>query len=153
LISALNFIGQNNEDKYFHKVGMAKAYGFGTVSIQINSLKTASNKKLDLFMNSFKNHLNQELKIDLLQHPRIKAFLKLSSYSFDDKKLQFMDIKNFVNAKKDSNKFCLAEIVDNSYDKSKLCQQPNNQNKSNSKETEKIVKPTITNLKDLFNQR
>lgn len=152
LISALNFIGQNKDNKYFHKVGMAKAYGFGTVSIQINSLKTISNKGLDLFMNSFKNHLNQELKIDLLQHPRIKAFLKLSSYSFDDKELQFMDIKGFVNAKKDFNKFCLSEVVDNSYDKSKICQTSNNQSKQANK-PQQNQKSTVNDLKNLFGNR
>lgn len=132
LISALNFIGQNTGDKYFHKVGMAKAYGFGTVSIHINSLKTVSNKGLDFYMNSFKHHLNQELKIDLLKHPRIIAFLKLSSYGFEDKDLQVMDIKGFVNAKKDSNKFCLAEVVENGYDKSKICKKSLSEKKSDS---------------------
>jgi CRISPR-associated protein (TIGR03986 family) len=154
LISALNFMGQNKDDKYFHKIGMAKAYGFGTVSIQINSLKTASNKGLDLFMNSFKNHLNQELKIDLLQHPRIKAFLKLSSYSFEDKELQVMELKGFTNAKKDSNKFCLSEVVEAGYDKSKLCkqsQQTQSPNKSSTKNQKSNA--SAKDLNDFFKNR
>lgn len=149
LISALNFIGQNKDNKYFHKVGMAKAYGFGTVSIQINSLKTVSNKELDLFINDFKDYLNQELKIDLLQHPRIKAFLKLSSYSFEDKELQVMDIKGFVGAKKDFNKFCLREVVENGYDKSKSCQTSNTQ----TKQPQQDKKSDVNSLKSFFGNR
>ncbi len=153
LISALNFIGQNNNDKYFHKVGMAKAYGFGTVSIKINSLKTASNKGLDFFIDSFKNHLNQELKIDLLQHPRIKAFFKLSSYNFEDKELQYMDIKGFVNAKKDFNKFCLPEIIENGYDKSALCKSNTKQQESRYDTKRVDTKSSAKDLKDFFAKR
>lgn len=121
LLSSLSFLNQNKDEKYFHKIGMAKAYGFGTVSIKIDNLKTTNNKSIDSYINSFIELLNKELKIDLLNHPRIKAFLKLSSYSFEDKKLNFMDIKDYVNSKRPFNKWILEEVVENGYDKSKKC--------------------------------
>ena len=86
-------------------------------------MKQIIQESIDDFIKKFTDSVNQELTINLLQHPRIKAFFKLSSHSFKDEELQVMDIKGFVNAKKDSNKFCLQEVVNDGYNKSKLCKQ------------------------------
>ena len=154
LVSALTFINQNKEEKYFHKIGMGKAYGFGTTTIKINSFKTYtsksySNKSADTYINDFLNFLNKELSTDLLKHPRIEALLKLSSYSFEDEDLEFMQLKEFANAKKDSNKFCLDEVVENAYDKAKICKK-DKKNKPNS--TPKGNK-TVDDLSNFFNNR
>lgn len=53
---------------------MAKAYGYGTVSININSIKTTNEKSVETYIKDFIELLNKELKIDFLNHPRIKAF-------------------------------------------------------------------------------
>jgi CRISPR-associated protein (TIGR03986 family) len=152
LLSALNFINQNEDKKYFHKIGMAKAYGFGTISININSIKSTKNLLLADYIKIFIDSINKELNINLLDHPRIKALLKLSSYSFDDKELQVMDIKGFVNAKKDFNKFCLNEVVSNGYDKSKICKQTKD-TKIKTKPNENTKKNDSNDLASFFKNR
>lgn len=152
LLSSLTFLNQNRDEKYFHKIGMAKAYGFGTVSIKIDNLKVTNNKSVDSYINSFIELLNKELKIDLLNHPRVKAFLKLSSYSFEDKKLNFMDIKDFANAKKTINKWILEEVVENGYDKSKICSKNKNINPIKNDNIKKSGN-SVNDLKNLFKNR
>lgn len=116
-----------NEKDSYHKIGMAKAYGFGTVKIHINSLKLRNNElKLakankEIYEEAFISLINQKLQIDFKNHPRIEALKKLTSYTYSDKKLDFMGIKGFVNAKRPANKFCLFEVVKDGYDKSRLC--------------------------------
>ena len=117
LLASLNFINQNEEEKYFHKIGMARAYGFGTVSIKITSLKTRENQTVDTYIDEFKNLLNKELDIDLLKQPRVESLLKLSSYTFKDSELRIMDLKEFVKAKKPNNKFCLIDVTDDEFEK------------------------------------
>ncbi len=152
LFCALNFINQNKNNKYFHKIGMAKSYGFGTVSITINSIKTSNNLSINDYTKIFIDYLNKKLNINLLEHPRIKALFKLSSYSFEDKDLKIMDIKDFVNAKKDFNKFCLEEAVENGYDKSKICKKQN-ENKSSQTKTDKKEVKNSTDLSSFFKNR
>ncbi|WP_418179159.1 TIGR03986 family CRISPR-associated RAMP protein [Aliarcobacter lanthieri] len=152
LLSSLSFLNQNKDEKYFHKIGMAKAYGFGTVSIKIDNLKTTNNKSIESYINSFIELLNKELKIDLLNHPRIKAFFKLSSYDYGEKRLKIMDINGFTNAKKDFNRFVLEEVVENAYDKSKICKKLNK--KQNTENIHKSDKPkTSADLNNFFKNR
>ena len=118
LLAAITFIGN---ERCFHKIGMAKAYGFGTVALSIEktTLKHKEKHYIDTFTKTIENSLH--LQTAFMQHPRVKALFKLCSYdSFSDKELRFMDIKRFVNAKKPFNKFVLKEVVPNGYDKSKL---------------------------------
>ncbi len=151
LLSSLSFFNQNKNEKYFHKLGMAKAYGYGTVSININSIKTTNEKSVETYIKDFIELLNKELKIDFLNHPRIKAFLKLSSHDFDESKLKIMDIKGFVNAKKPENKWCLEEVVENAYDKSKICSKQK-ENKAHVNNNDKIVKTSL-DLNNFFKNR
>jgi len=126
LLSVLTFFGENTNGKFFHKIGMAKAYGFGTVSIDVANIKTNSDASKQSYIDKFISCINNELKIDILRHPRIEAFLKLSSYSFEDKELLHLGTpKEFIKSKQ--NKEVLPEVVRNGYDKSKICKQPPNQ--------------------------
>lgn len=126
LLSALTFLGQNTKSEYFHKIGMAKAYGFGSVNIDVTNLSIDTKRPKQFYIDKFISHLNDNLKIDVLQHPRIKAFLKLSSYSFDDTNLVHLrEPKDFMRSKQ--NREALPEIVANGYDKSKFCKQSQNQ--------------------------
>ena len=132
LLSALTIL--NNKDS-FHKVGMAKGYGFGTIKINILKLITENNFTQQQYIDSFITLIDKKLNINLLNSPRIKALFKLTSYSFSDKELKYMPINDFVNAKKTYNKWVLKEIVDNGYNKDKICKKKNNkksnQNKKN----------------------
>lgn len=126
LLSSLTFFQKKN---YFHKIGMAKAYGFGTVQISINNINLK--KDISYYISKFIKTINTELNIDISNHPRIKALLKLSSYGFKDSELKFMDIKEFVNAKKPFNKFVLKEIVSHKYNTSIKQHQQTKTNKNN----------------------
>lgn len=140
LVAAITFFG--NEDKYFHKLGKAKAYGFGTVSLKVLNCKV-NNKIEDIskYQDVFTDTLNKELKIDLLTHPRIKALFKLSSYFKNEMELQIMDLRDFAFAKKHFNMFALKEIEENSYDKKELFQEINTRkkNRNNNKPDNKNI--------------
>ncbi|MBD3807154.1 MAG: TIGR03986 family CRISPR-associated RAMP protein [Epsilonproteobacteria bacterium] len=152
LLAALTFLNQNRDKKYFHKLGMAKAYGFGTVHIQVESLNTSSKKSVTDFVNIFLSELNKILKIDLLKHPRIEAFFKLSSFDLDDQELQTMGIKGFVKAKKTENNFCLKEVVKEGYDKTKICKQTSASNVNTQKKSDTKVM-NAKSLNDFFQNR
>jgi hypothetical protein len=85
--------------------------------------------------------MEEKMGIDIREHPRIKALLKLSSFSFQDDELRFMDIKDFVAAKKPSNGFYLKEIVENNYVKSSLTKR-NDESQSFVKSKTPNQKPT-----------
>jgi len=108
LLSAITFLNTNS---YYHKIGMAKAFGYGTVKISINNIST--NKDIQYYIEKFKTYINQELNINLTQEPRIQALYKLCSFDITDDELKFMNIKGFVNAKKPFNKFILKNILNN----------------------------------------
>jgi CRISPR-associated protein (TIGR03986 family) len=153
LLSSLFFLNQNKNEKYFHKLGMAKAYGYGTVSIKINSIKTTNQKSIESYINNFIELLNKELKIDCLNHPRIKAFLKLSSYDFNESKLKTMKVKDFVNAKNPKNGWCLEEVVKDGYDKSKICKKVDNKKKISMSRNKKDKPKTSEDLNIFFKNR
>jgi len=124
LLSALTFFKQ---DGYFHKIGMAKAYGFGTVKVKIKSYSL--DRTVDDYINEFITIINKNLNIDLVNHSRIKTLLQLSSYELNEKFLQVMNLKQFICAKKPSNKWVLQEVTipketNNSITKEKKLQNP-----------------------------
>ena len=143
LFAAVSFL--NNNDCY-HKIGMAKAYGFGTVKLSVEG--TTLKNDINHYIETFKQSVKEALGIDLVSHPRIKALFKLCSYdSFSDEELRFMHIKGFVNAKRSSNRFVLGEVVPNAYDKSKL---PCKKTQKSFEKKRTSSESSSRNLDDLF---
>lgn len=127
LLSALTFLNQNRKEQYYHKIGMAKGYGFGSVSIKIDNLKIinldiSKTDQINNYINLFIQHINKTLNINLLREPRIQSYLKLSSKNFKDNELNYMPLKNFAVAKKNGES--LYDILQKSNQ---------NKNKSNKK--------------------
>ena len=104
LLSALTFF---NKSGYYHKLGMAKPYGFGSVKIKVDF----ENK--EKYIHDFINLINKELKIDLLNSPRIKKLFEFSKIK-DAKEFDYMQLKDFVNAKKNKEvlKGAIKEHID-----------------------------------------
>ncbi|WP_065839351.1 TIGR03986 family CRISPR-associated RAMP protein [Campylobacter fetus] len=130
LLSALTFLNQNQKEQYYHKIGMAKGYGFGSVSIKIDNLKIinldiSKTDQINNYINLFIQHINKTLNINLLREPRIQSYLKLSSKNFKDHELNYMPLKNFAAAKKNGES--LYDILQKSNQ---------NKNKSNAKKIE-----------------
>jgi len=135
LLAAITFF---EKDECFHKVGMAKAYGFGSVKIKIKN--NTLNKDISYYIARFKERFEKDMDTSLIDHPRIKALFELSSYVKDEKKLRFMKIKDFVNSKKHFNSWVLDEVVENGYDKTKLCQAKKKKNFQNNQNRHKNFK-------------
>lgn len=137
----------DNENSY-HKIGMAKPYGFGTIKLEIKNIKT-DNEKFDenLVKNCFIKHINSELKIDLKNHKRIQALKKLTSYSIKDEDLKYMNLKSFAFVKKTFNSFCLQEVVQNAYDKTKLMKNNFDKAKKNSSNNNQVFNNAFDSLK------
>lgn len=119
LIATLTLL--DRKDTY-HKIGMAKPFGFGTVKSSIIEIQDSENNFLESkdFVDDFTKVMKQQINVDIMNDARIESLFMLSSYVIPDKSLVYMPIKSFVNAKKPFNKFCLPmltkfsqKIVDN----------------------------------------
>jgi len=96
----------------FHKIGMAKPFGFGTVKFSILDIRNIDNEKIEMkdAMHAFYEEMKKSMNIDINTDKRIEALFALSSYSITDSVLKYMDIKKFVFAKKPFNQFVLPQI-------------------------------------------
>ena len=90
LISALTFF---NKEGYYHKLGTAKPYGYGTVKIKIDF------KEKEKYIKKFVSLINQNLSINLLNSPRIQKLLEFSKIK-DAKEFDYMELKDFMQAKR-----------------------------------------------------
>jgi CRISPR-associated protein (TIGR03986 family) len=109
LLASLTFMGKEG---CFHKIGMAKPFGFGTVKFLVSDIRDIQNEPIDvkstidLFIEEMKKSMNVNLQTD----KRFEALSILTSYGIADKTLEYMDIKGFVFAKKPFNKFVLPQV-------------------------------------------
>jgi len=102
LLSALTF--HNNEDNFFHSIGMGKAYGYGKVSLKINQIDGFKHKKVE-YIKSFEACMNSEINennISWHKSEQIKNLLAMASEQ-DDSNLVYMELKEFAKEKNDNN--------------------------------------------------
>ncbi len=137
------------QDEHFYKIGMGKPYGFGDCHVRIENF---ANK--DKYIEKFIKLINDELNIDLLNHPRIKALKELSKRRMNDDDLNYMELQGFTDSKRPSNKYILSEVVDNSYNKDNLCSTTHkNQRHKDNKKKQNNTKKDSTDLMNYFNNR
>ncbi len=96
----------------YHKIGMGKPYGFGTV--EIGCAKVVSTDGDDIGVSEmiahFKSEIEKEIGVDFDRDEHIQTLLALSTYTIPDKKLKYMALRDFANAKKHYNKFYLPKV-------------------------------------------
>lgn len=109
LLSALTLL---EEEGCFHKLGMGKPFGFGTVKLLLQNIQTTKKEQLPTgeYIKAFTEEMQHSMNIDLHQDNRVESLIALSSYSIPDKELKYMKINDFVLAKKPFNKFCLPRL-------------------------------------------
>ena len=106
LLAALT-ICENKQS--YHKIGMGKPYGFGTVKITCQNIQSTTGKDIPISetIQVFKSELHKSISIDFDNDERIKTLLVLTSYTIPDNKLKYMELRDFAFAKKPFNKFYL----------------------------------------------
>ena len=106
LISSLTHVGNA---QCYHKIGMGKPYGFGTVKMTLGAIKSYDGKIISAseMIEHFAYKLREDMKIDIYNDDRIKTLWALSTYTIPDKSLKYMELRDFAFAKKHFNKFCL----------------------------------------------
>jgi len=98
LLSAISFHG--NQNKCFHNLGAAKSFGYGKVSIEVNSLRFTTQTITD-YMSAFESEMT-------LFNPgwwKTAALTELFAMASNtiDFTLEYPTIENFVNYKKTKN--------------------------------------------------
>lgn len=111
LISAINFFGKKG---YYHKIGMAKAYGLGTVEITVNGVKfTSYNQKtysLNELVKIFVNDIEKALDIkDYFAENRIKNYLKLHTY-VEECNVKYPPVEKFRRMEKDFQPYLVRDF-------------------------------------------
>ncbi|MCD8213537.1 MAG: RAMP superfamily CRISPR-associated protein, partial [Campylobacter sp.] len=157
LLSAITFHGQG--DKFFHNIGFAKPYGYGTISINIKNIHGLNNQIIE-YLQAFENEMNN-FQSNWLESNRLRELFLMadSSINADDKLIyQVLDsdkeINDFTNAKK-SKQYLMPYsklIKANKEDKKtndKHSNQPHKNKQGSSKSQEK--QPFNSLSIDLFN--
>ena len=103
LISAITF---NMTEGTYHNIGMAKAFGYGKIkcSLQLKNL----NKTKEEYIRSFEMLL-AENEFDLTKNPSWEQLVSIASDTHEDVDMQFMELKEYSNMKKNTNFSVLEE--------------------------------------------
>jgi CRISPR-associated protein (TIGR03986 family) len=93
LLSALTFFGREG---YWHKIGMAKPYGFGSVEISITHDKDQKS-----YIDAFVQYINKTFNINMMQDRRITELLRIHKPgTFNDGDLSYCSLKEYVQIKR-----------------------------------------------------